>query len=150
MQHLEAGLLHARDRGAQQLDRVGPGVARISIGEVFADVAERARPQHGVDHRVRQHIRIGVALKPELMLELDTADHEPPSRDKPVRVVADPGRRTHRARCASSNSAICRSSRVVIFMLLGNVCAHHPHDPSRLLHQPGVVGGAGKHLVGRC
>ena len=57
-------------RRAQQLDRVRARVARVGVGEVLADVAERAGAEHRVDDRVGEHVGVGVAVQAAVVLDL--------------------------------------------------------------------------------
>ena len=54
---------------------------RLVVGrEVGAEVAEPGGAEQRVDHRVGDHVGVGVALEPELVLDLDPAEHQPPAR----------------------------------------------------------------------
>ena len=47
-----------------------------------------AAPEQRVDHRVGEHVGVGVTGEPSVVLELDAAEHEPPALGEPVAVVA--------------------------------------------------------------
>src|ERR1700733_1416975 len=46
----------------QQRDRVGAAVALVGVREVLPDVSETCGSEQRVDHRMGEHVRIGVAL----------------------------------------------------------------------------------------
>ena len=60
-----------------------------SGGKSVAEVAEAAGAEQRVDHRVGEHVGVGVAPEPALVLDLDPAEHQPPPGGEPVAVVAD-------------------------------------------------------------
>ena len=81
---------HHPDDRPQQVDRVGVAPALVVVGEQGADVAEAAGPEQGVDHGVGEDVGVGVALEPELVLDLDPAEDQRAARAEAVAVVADP------------------------------------------------------------
>ena len=78
------------DRGAQQVDRVGVAPALVVVGEEGADVAAAGGAEQGVDHRVGEHVGVGVAGEAARVLDLDPAEDEPAALGEAVAVVADP------------------------------------------------------------
>src|SRR5215213_2367505 len=78
------------DDGAQHVDRVGVAPALLVVGEERADVARAGRPEQRVDHRVGEHVGVGVAGEAELVLDLDTAQDQAAALGEAVAVVADP------------------------------------------------------------
>ena len=69
-----------RDDLAQQLDRVGVAPALVGVGEVLADVAEAGGAEQRVDHRVGEHVGVGVPVEAALVRDLDAAEHQPAAR----------------------------------------------------------------------
>ena len=61
---------------AGQHEAVRPGVLLRRIGEVLADVAQRCRAQHGIHHRMGQHIGVRVAQQALLIGHLHAAKDE--------------------------------------------------------------------------
>src|SRR4051794_13004653 len=51
------------DHGPQQVDRVGIPPALVVVGKHRADVAATARAEDRVDHRVGEHVGVGVAAE---------------------------------------------------------------------------------------
>src|SRR6186997_488 len=84
------------DDGAQEVDRVGVLEGRIVVGEHLADVAAAVGAEQGVDHRVGEDVGVGVALEPQVVLDLDAAEDQPATGGEAVAVVAeaDHGQRT--------------------------------------------------------
>ena len=80
---------HPED-GPQQVDRVGVAPALVVGREVRAEVAEPGRAEQRVDHGVGDHVGVGVALEPSVVLDLDPAEDQPPPGGEAVAVVADP------------------------------------------------------------
>ena len=66
--------------------RETPGRCR----ETAADVALAKRPEHRVGQRVGEYVGVGVAEQPAIVLDLDTAEHEPATLGERVHVVAQP------------------------------------------------------------
>ena len=77
--------------GAQQLERVGVLEARVGVGEVLADVAERGRAEQRVDHRVGEHVGVGVAGEPLLVRDVDAAEDQRAAGRERVRVDPQAG-----------------------------------------------------------
>ena len=84
------------DHGAQQVDRVGVAPALVVVGEERADVAHAGGAEQGVDHRVGEHVGVGVAGEAALVLDLDPAEDQAPPLGEAVAVVADAD--AHRSR----------------------------------------------------
>jgi hypothetical protein len=81
---------------------------------VHADVTQPGGAEQRVDHGVGQHVGVGVPVEPELAFERDAAEHERPTGDQPVGVVADAGAHAHgpigsRRRSRRSNTASSRT-----------------------------------------
>ena len=89
---LPAALAHERGNVPQQRDAVRALVARVGVREVPPDVAERECAEQRIHDRVREHIRIRVAVQSELERNIHAADDAPPSGNEPVYVitVSDP------------------------------------------------------------
>ena len=83
------------DHDAQQVDRVGVAPVLLVVGEELADVAEAAGAEQRVDHRVGEHVGVGVAGEAALVLDLDPADHQAVALDEAVAVVADSDPQPH-------------------------------------------------------
>src|SRR5665811_1202495 len=77
------------DGGAQQVDRVGAAPALLVVGEEGADVAAAGGAQQRVDHRVGEHVGVGVAAEAARVLDLHTAQDQRPALGEAVTVVAD-------------------------------------------------------------
>ena len=87
---------------AQQAAAVGPFEFRIGIGIVLADVAEAGGAQQRIADGVQQHIGVGMAIEPFLVLDLDAADHQLAAVDQWVHVEALADSHAPRARIASA------------------------------------------------
>ena len=76
---------------AEQHPAVGVLPARIGIGKVRSDVAQRERAEDGVAHGVQQDIGVGVAVEAALVRNDHAAQHEPAAGDERMDVepVAD-------------------------------------------------------------
>src|ERR1700722_16033216 len=86
-----------REHRLQQLDRIGVAVALVAVGEVLADVTKAGSTQQSVNHRVREHVGVGMAVKAKLAGDLNAAQDESAPWGQPVGVVADAAERRHRA-----------------------------------------------------
>ena len=73
---------------AQQFDAVRARIARVGVREVFADVAQRERAEQCVHDRVREHVRVRVAVQPGLVRDVHPADDAFAAGHQPVYVVA--------------------------------------------------------------
>ena len=62
--HLPALFSYQADHVAQQYPAVGALEARIGIGEMLADVAQRRGAQQGIGQSVQQYVAIGVSDRP--------------------------------------------------------------------------------------
>ena len=87
----QAGRRERRDDVAQQPERVGVLPLRLGVGEVRADVAQACGAEQRVDHRVREHVGVGVAGEPLLVGHLDAAEDQPPPGREAVGVDPEPG-----------------------------------------------------------
>ena len=132
----------------QQPGAVDPGVGRIVIGKVGADVAEAGRAEQGVADGVGHGIGVAVTGQAAPL------DGHPGEDQRTVRVVAegmdveaepDPG--NHEGTTAARAATTTRSRRRGHLQVVGG--AVDEHDPAaRGLHQGGVVGGVGARQVG--
>lgn len=78
-------LRQGRDDLAQQRDRVRPFVGPIAVRKVRADVVQARRTEQRVDHRVREHIRVGVAVQTQFRaVKLHAAEDQRPARPEAV------------------------------------------------------------------
>ena len=78
----EARRDHGREDCLQQLERVGVAVARVGVGKVLADVPQPGGPEQRVDHRVSEHVGIGVPLQTALVRDLHAAEDQSPPAAK--------------------------------------------------------------------
>ena len=90
---------------------MGVSPALLVRREQRADVPQPGRPEHGVDHGVREDVGVGVALEADLVRNLDAAQHEPAPRGEAVGVVADPDPGAHRGSSQAHPSGSSRRSR---------------------------------------
>ena len=106
-----------REDHAQQLDRVGIAVALVAVGEVLADVPETGSTQQRVDHRVSEHVCVGVAVEAQLTGNLDAPENQRATLDQSMGVVADAreshAKRTSAAVMAPTGRQRLRSERAV-------------------------------------
>ena len=77
-------------RVLQELQAIGILPARIGIGEVHADVAERERAQQRIRDGVRQHIGVRVAFQAELGWNRNAAQDQRPAGSDAMNVPALP------------------------------------------------------------
>src|SRR5262249_42086755 len=66
-------------------------IALLAVGKVLADVSQAGGAKQRVDHRVRQHVGVGMPVQAALAGNLNAADHESPPRAQAVAVIADAG-----------------------------------------------------------
>lgn len=66
--------MHLRHHPTQQLAAVGAGPGRIGVGEVAADVAQRAGAEQGIADRMQQHVAVGVGDEAAVEGNGDAAD----------------------------------------------------------------------------
>ena len=78
------------DNAGEHLHGVGIAPALIRVREALADVAQPCSAQQRVDHRVREHVGVGVTVQAQLERDLHPADQQLAPRDQPVGVEADP------------------------------------------------------------
>ena len=87
-----------------------------------SDIAEAGGAEHGVDHRVAEHVGVGVPQRPAIGGNGHAAEHQPAPFDEPMQIVAgaNPHQRLVADRAAVSVAAIASasgtSSGVVILM----------------------------------
>src|SRR5271156_108734 len=77
-------LPHARE----QCDRVGVLVARVAVGKMTAEVAGTEGAQYRIGERMGGDVGVGMAAQSLIVLDLDAAEHEPPSRFERVKIEA--------------------------------------------------------------
>ena len=92
---------------------------------------------------MRQHVGVGVALEPALVLDLHAADHQPPARDQAMAVISDPGGQARSDQQQLSEPQIGGRRDLQIVGSTG----YHAHHPAGLLDQPRVVGRARELLI---
>ncbi|MCY1302881.1 hypothetical protein D9M70_525640 [compost metagenome] len=85
---LIARLAHAARSLAQQHAAVGAGKARVGIGEMAADVAQRGRAEQRVSHRVQQRVGIGMAQQAAVMRDFHAAKDQLAAGHQRVDVIA--------------------------------------------------------------
>src|SRR5215472_1503404 len=68
-----------------------PFPLRVGVGKVCANVTEAGCAQQRVSNRVTQHVAVRVPLRTFLEWHLDAANHQLPSFDERMQVVADSG-----------------------------------------------------------
>jgi hypothetical protein len=73
----------------EKYDAGDPLEARVGVGEVRADIAERGGAQECVRHRVQEHVRVGMTLKSFRVRDVHAAEHELPPGGQPVHVVSE-------------------------------------------------------------
>ena len=91
------GADQAHDLG-QQLLAVDALVLRIGVRKVQADVAQGRRTEQPVANHMKQHVGIRMALRPDLVLDLNTAQPQLIALGQLVNVVAYANPETHAAR----------------------------------------------------
>ena len=96
----------------QQVERVGVAPALLVGREVGAEVAEPGGAEHRVDHGVGDDVGVGVALEPQVVLDLDPAEHQPPPGGEPVAVVADPDPRPAGHPSGSMRRSRCSKTQI--------------------------------------
>ena len=72
----------------EEVEAVGPLPARVGVGEVSAEVAQRRRAEEGVDDRVREDIGVGVPVEADVRRDRHAAQDERAPRHEAVDVVA--------------------------------------------------------------
>jgi len=82
-----AALGQQRHGAPQQDAAVGALVARVGIGKMAADIAQRHGAEQGIGDRVQQRIGVGMPEQPRGMRYLDTAEDELATCDQLVNVV---------------------------------------------------------------
>ena len=75
--------------GREHLGRIAIPVDRIRIGIHLADVTQRDRAQHGVDHRMDQHIAVAVADQFPVVGNIDPTQSQRATGLKPMGIVAN-------------------------------------------------------------
>ena len=83
------------DGGAQQDAAVNVPVARIAVGKVAADVAQRDGAEQGIGDRMEQRIGIGVSEQAGCVGDFDAAEDELAPGDQSMNVVALPDPEIH-------------------------------------------------------
>src|SRR5438093_4862987 len=113
VQHGDRSLEHAEARCIFEL--------RIVRWKVRADVTQAGCAEERVDHCVREHVSVGIAVQPGRMLDSDAAQHERTPGYQRVDVVADPDPHLPTVSCSRIRaSTTSRSSGVVSLMLAGS------------------------------
>ena len=88
---------HEADDVAQQRAAVGALPARIGVGEVRAEVAQRERAQQRVADRVQQHVGVASGRQAALVRNVDAAQDQRPAGDQRVHVEAVADAESHAA-----------------------------------------------------
>src|SRR6266480_2725587 len=113
VQHGDRSLEHAETRSILELRIVGR--------KVRADVTQAGCAEERVDHRVSQHVSVGVAVQPGRVLYAHAAKHQRTPRHERVDVVSDADPHRPTVSCSRiSASTTSRSSGVVSLMLAGS------------------------------
>ena len=73
---------------AQQHAAVRALEGRISIGKMFADIAQRGRTEQGIAQGMQQHITIGMGQQAEFMGNLHAAQGDKGALTEAVHIVA--------------------------------------------------------------
>ncbi len=68
-----------------------PRIDLVGVGKVMADVAFADRAEHRVGDRVREHVRIAMAVEAVRVRDLDAAENERAAFREAMHVVADAG-----------------------------------------------------------
>ena len=101
----------------QQRKAVRALVGRVGIGEVLADVAERQCTEKRVHHRVRQHIRVRMAVQTKLKRNIYAADDAVSALDQSVYVIAMSDSHIHSAASLCINASATRMSSGVVTLM---------------------------------
>jgi len=80
----EPGIVEHRRDAPDEVERVGVPPRLLGVGKVLADVAQAGRPQQRVDDGVGEDVGVRMAVEPEVVVDLDAAEHQPPVRYEPV------------------------------------------------------------------
>jgi hypothetical protein len=81
----------------EQSGAVRAAITWFRIGEVLADVAQRQRPEHGVDEGVQNRITVGMAEETPFKRHRNAAKAQRPPLDQPMNVptLPDPSHPRH-------------------------------------------------------
>ena len=113
-----AARLRARSRESASRQRSSEG------GKCVADVAQRGRPEEGVDDRVQEDVAVGVRVLAELARHLDAAEQEGAAGNEAVEVpaLADAERigRGHGALRSSLAREVARIGHLAVLRLAGD------------------------------
>ncbi len=90
----------------EQLHRVGVAPALVGVGEVLADVSEAGGAEQRVDHRVGEHVRVGVAVE-TLLVTRSRRRRSPAGARRP-----GDGSRSRCRRACSSRDRLARTDRL--------------------------------------
>ena len=96
-------------------ERVRSLVGGVGVREEHADVVRAHGAEHGVGHGVRQHVRVGVAQKAQLVRDVHAAQDELAALHEPVHVNAQPY--PHHASHATRARSSSRASRMAFAMI---------------------------------
>jgi hypothetical protein len=82
-----AGLGEQGEGRAQQPPAVGAAIARVAVGEMAADVAQRRRAEQRIGDRVQQRVGVRMTEQAERVRDVDATEDQPAAGNQRVNVA---------------------------------------------------------------
>ena len=84
-----------RHCAAQQHAAVGALVARVGVGKVAANIAQRDGAEERIGNRVQQRVGVGMTEQPGCVRDFHAAEYQLAAFNQPMHVVTLPDSKTH-------------------------------------------------------